>query len=278
MSTPPTLLVCFAHPDDEVLGTGGIMARTAAAGGNVYLVCATRGEVGEISDPALATPETISEVRTRELETSARALGIHPPLFLDYRDSGMRDTPPNHDPRAFINASDADVVEKLVRMIRQLRPHIVITFDVKGGYGHPDHIAIHHHTVAAFHAAADPARFPEAGPAWQAARLFYRALTLSRLETMRAVLESVGGSTAIFDHYQQVGMVWPDEGIHLSVDVSAEVEAKWGAFLAHATQFGADHPWKRAERSLVNQLFSTEKFVLAWPEVEPGTKLEGLLT
>lgn len=277
VSHAPTILVCLAHPDDEVFGTGGIMAHYARQGANVYLVCATRGEVGEISDPALATPETIADVRTAELESSTSALGIHPPIFLGYRDSGMRGTPENADPRAFVNAPPEEVVGRLVKLIREFKPSAMVTFDPKGGYGHPDHVAIHQHAVAAFHAAADPARFPDAGEAWQTPRLFYRALSQATLEKMRDLVVSVQGNTWLFDHYQQVGMVWPNESIHLSVDVSAMVEAKWQAFLSHATQFGADHAWRRAEREMVNQLFGTENFVLAWPELPAGEKLEALL-
>ncbi len=99
-----TILACFAHPDDEVFGTGGTFLHYAAQGATIHLVCATRGDVGEVSDPSLATAQTIAQVRTEELRCSARTLGIQEPIHLDYRDSGMAGTPENEDPRAFINA------------------------------------------------------------------------------------------------------------------------------------------------------------------------------
>ena len=171
----PTLLAVFAHPDDEAFGTGGSLSRYAASGAQVALICATRGEVGEISDPSFATPETLGEVRESELRCAAETMGVQELIFLNYRDSGMAGTPENQDTRAFINAPAEQVVPQLVSAIRRLRPEVVVTFEPNGGYGHPDHIAIHKHTVAAFHAAADPAYHTGNGlqQPWQASRLFY---------------------------------------------------------------------------------------------------------
>src|SRR5687768_16277194 len=103
-SMSQTVLVVVAHPDDEVFGMGGTMARLIDDGPAVTVVCAPRGEVGEISDPALATPETLGEVREQELRNAMRELGVEDVRFLDYRDSGMAGTPENEDTRAFIQA------------------------------------------------------------------------------------------------------------------------------------------------------------------------------
>ncbi len=137
------------------------------------LVCATRGEVGEIADPALATPENLGQVREEEMRLAAEVLGVRNLWFLDYRDSGMAGTPENEDPRAFVRASSAEVVGKLVAIIRQFRPQVLITFDESGAYGHPDHIAIYRHTTSAFHAAADAVQYPELGPAHAVSKLYY---------------------------------------------------------------------------------------------------------
>src|SRR5205814_53342 len=147
----------YAHPDDE--GTvSGAMLHYSTLGIEPGLVCATRGEVGEISDPALATPENLGEVREGEMRAAAEELGVHNLWFLGYRDSGMAGTPENQDPRAFAQAMAAEVVGKLVAIIRQFRPQVIVTFDETGGYGHPDHIAIYRHTTSAFHVAADAAQ------------------------------------------------------------------------------------------------------------------------
>ena len=146
------LLGVFAHPDDEGV-IGGALLHYSMFGVETGLICATRGEVGEIADPALATPENLGQVREGEMQAAAEVLGIHSLWFLDYRDSGMAGTPENEDPRSLAQASALDVVSKLVAIIRQFRPQVMVTFDETGGYGHPDHIAIYKHTTSAFHAA-----------------------------------------------------------------------------------------------------------------------------
>src|SRR6266581_328469 len=157
------LLGIFAHPDDE--GTmSGAMLQYSISGVETGLVCATRGEVGEIADPALATPENLGEVREGEMRAAAEVLGVHNLWFLGYRDSGMAGTPENQDPRSLAQANAAEVVGKLVAIIRQFRPQVMVTFDESGAYGHPDHIAIYRHTTSAFHAAADAVQYPELGP------------------------------------------------------------------------------------------------------------------
>ena len=200
-----SLLLCLAHPDDESFGSGGTMALCAAQGVEVTLVCATRGEVGEISDPALATPETLPQVRESELRCACAAMGVNVPIFLDYRDSGMAGTAENNDPRAFTNAPAEDVVPRLVGIIRRLRPQVVITFDPSGGYGHPDHIAIHHHTMAAFQAAGNATRYPEQGEAWQADRLLYAVLPHSLFARMRELMVEADMDTTDFDNFADQG-------------------------------------------------------------------------
>jgi N-acetyl-1-D-myo-inositol-2-amino-2-deoxy-alpha-D-glucopyranoside deacetylase len=268
------LLALFAHPDDEAFGSGGALARYAADGAQVALVCTTRGEVGQISDPALATRETLGAVREGELRCAAQALGIGELIFLGYRDSGMEGTPENSDPLAYMNAPSEQVVERLVGIMRRLRPQVVLTFDPQGGYGHPDHIAIHRHSVAAFHAAGDPARFPEQGPAWQPARLFYTALPRSFFEQMQAQMEAHGIDTSQFRRFEERG--WPDERITVSLDVAGTLDAKWQALQCHRTQFGPDNLLRRMPEELMQQILSREHFALAWPEPERGLRMGDL--
>src|SRR5947199_8906521 len=166
------LLGVFAHPDDEGT-TSGALIQYNTAGIETGLICAKRVEVGEIADPALATPENLGQVREEEMRLAAEVLGVRNLWFLDYRDSGMAGTPENEDPRAFVRASAAEVVGKLVAIIRQFRPQVLVTFDETGAYGHPDHIAIYRHTTSAFHAAADGVQYPELGPAHAVAKLYY---------------------------------------------------------------------------------------------------------
>src|SRR5207249_7735744 len=172
------LLGIFAHPDDEGTMSGALL-KYNTLGVETGLVCATRGEVGEIADPALATPENLGEVREGELRAAADVLGVRNLWFLDYRDSGMAGTPENNDPRAFAQVNPAEVVGKLVAIIRQFRPQVIVTFDESGAYGLPDYIAVYRHTTSAFHAAADAVQYPELGPAHAVSKLYYGAFPRS---------------------------------------------------------------------------------------------------
>ena len=144
-----TLLAVFAHPDDEAFGTGGTLARYAAEGNDVYLVTATRGEAGQIAHPELASPANLPTVRERELRRACQVYGIHEPLFLDYLDGQLT------------QVNQGQAVGKLVRIIRELMPQVLITFGPDGIYGHYDHIAVHRWATIAVELATDPDCFPD---------------------------------------------------------------------------------------------------------------------
>ncbi|OGO41544.1 MAG: hypothetical protein A2W36_01495 [Chloroflexi bacterium RBG_16_58_14] len=274
--TNHTLLAIFAHPDDEAFGTGGSLAAYARAGARVVLACATRGEVGEISDPSLATPETLGQVRENELRCAAETMGIAEVAFLDYRDSGMDGTPENQHPEAFINAPTEQVVGKLVSILRRVRPQVVVTFEPNGGYGHPDHIAIHHHTVRAFHLAADPTYAPGIGAPWQTQRLFYTALTRSFFKALRDSLQRAGVDPQELERYE--GRGWPDEQVNVTLDISQTVDEKWEAFNCHRTQFGPQSLMRRLPEETVKRLISFEHYHLAWPASESNAHLSDLFS
>lgn len=192
---------------------------------------------------------------------------------MSYRDSGMAGTPDNQDPRAFMNAPADEVVGRLVGVIRRLRPQVVITFDPHGGYGHPDHIAIHRHTVAAFHAAGDPARYPEQGAPWRPARLFYAVWPRSFMRALREQAQALGLDMAEVEALERSEAGWPDDQIHVVLDVSWQLEAKWQALHCHRTQFGADNLFRRLPEAAIRQALSREHFALAWPPPAPGERL-----
>src|SRR5215217_1820640 len=131
------LLAVYAHPDDEAFSIAGVFRTYSDAGVRASLVCATRGERGEISDPALATPATLGEVRERELRAACRMAGVEDLSFLDYADGTLS------------SVDEDEAVGRIVYHIRRLRPQVVVTFDANGDYGHPDHMAIHRLAVAA---------------------------------------------------------------------------------------------------------------------------------
>ena len=261
---PRTILAVFAHPDDE-LSAGGTLARYAASGANVTLVCVTRGEAGEISDPGLATPETLAEIRTQELLTAAKALGLSDVRFLGFRDSGMVGTPENADPRSFHQAEPAEARRRLVALIRSVKPDVVITHDVTGGYGHPDHLAAYRHVTAAFDAASDPRQFPGEGPPWRPSRLFYTAMLRSFFQKMRETLQAAGVDTSDFDRPEMQRLGYEDADVTTTIDVSDYTDAKQAGFSAHRTQFAADGPFSRLDAETQRAMFAYEHYILARP-------------
>mgnify|MGYP001582309697 CR=1 FL=1 len=267
------LLACFAHPDDETFGCGGTLARCAAEGIQVHLACATRGEVGEISDPALATQETLAQVREAELRGACRALGIAGLYLLGYRDSGMAGTPDNSHPQALCQANAGEVVGRLVAIIRMVRPEVVLTFDALGGYGHPDHIAIHRFATEAFHAAGDPLRYPESPGLHRPARLYYSAIPRGRLQAMARLAASQGMAPSFGAiPLDKIGV--PDEAITAEVSVAAYAEAKQQAMACHRTQMGPAMPLNRLPPEALREFLGREFFIRADPPVPPGSPRE----
>ncbi len=267
---PLTLLAVFSHPDDESFGTGGTLARYGADPDvRVVLVCATRGEAGEISDPALATPDRLGEVREGELRCACQALGIDVLHLLGYRDSGMAGTPENTMPGALAVADFEEVVGKIVAQLRREQPDVVVTFDESGGYGHPDHIATHHHTTAAFVAAADPARYPEqiqGGLApHQAKKLYYTAIPHRFFRAVAAKMQELG--MEIPERYQQRLEEGPwglsDEACTTDVSVVDFWESKQAAVQCHATQLNPDSIFALLPPEIMRELQAWECFQLA---------------
>jgi LmbE family N-acetylglucosaminyl deacetylase len=259
-----TLLVCFAHPDDESFGAGGVLAKYASEGVNVHLICATHGEQGEISDPALASRENLGQVRQAELEEAASILGVSELDWLGYRDSGMAGTAYNENPLAYVQARDEDVVPRLVASIRRLKPNVVITFDPAGAYGHPDHIAIHKHTVSAVKAAGNPNLYPDTGQPWTPDRLFFTALPQSKLAEMRDQLKAVGVDTSDFERPDMPISGQSDEEIDVILDVGSVLPTKRRAVDAHKTQLGPDNPFIKFPKEFVDEFMGTEYFTLGW--------------
>jgi len=232
------LLGIFAHPDDEGTMSGALL-QYSTSGIETGLVCATRGEVGEIADAALATPENLGEVREGEMRGAADVLGVRNLWFLGYRDSGMAGTADNQDSRAFAQASAAEVVGKLVGIIRQFRPQVMVTFDESGAYGHPDHIAIYRYTTSAFYAAADAVQYPEHGPAHMVTKLYYSAFPRSFVREMSESLKSQNyeGSFKNLDP-EKLGI--PDEQISIRLDVERWQETKARSWAMHRTQLNSN--------------------------------------
>ena len=266
------LLGIFAHPDDE--GTmSGAMLKYSALDVETGLVCATRGEVGEIADPALATPETLGEVREGEMRAAAEVLGVQNLWFLGYRDSGMAGTPENEDPRSLAQASAAGVVGKLVEIIRYFRPQVMVTFDETGGYGHPDHIAVYRHTTSAFYAAADAAQYPEHGPAHMVSKLYYTAFPRSFVRQIGEWMQSQNYESN-FRGLDPEKLGIPDELISVRLNVEPWLETKGLSWSKHRTQMDPNNPMAKLPEEVIRRWRGTEYFQLAATRVGPDVEGE----
>lgn len=261
------LLGVFAHPDDE--GTmSGALFQYSTLGVETGLVCATRGEEGEIANPALATPENLGQVREGEMRAAAEVLGVHNLWFLDYRDSGMAETPENANPRAFAQVRAADAVGKLVGIIREFRPQVLVTFDETGGYGHPDHIAIYRHTTSAFHAAADAVQYPELGPAHSVAKLYYTGFPRSALQAMGEWMQSqqYEGSFSELDP-EKLGL--PDELVSIWFNVEQWQTTKDRSWAMHRTQMDPNNLMAKLPPEVLHKWRGRECYQLAASRVGP---------
>jgi LmbE family N-acetylglucosaminyl deacetylase len=261
------VLAVFAHPDDETICSGTLVLN-ARRGGRSVVLCATRGEVGEIRDPTLATPETLGQVRERELQEACAILGIDPPRFLDYRDSGMAGTPENAHPAALVNADRAHVLRQLVAAIRELRPEVVITFEPGGLYGHPDHIAISQFTTEAFTRAGQADQFPDAGAPWQPARLYYSTFEQERFRQFQQRLRQPGEEAPL----RTIGT--PAAAITTRVPIDGVLELKRQAMFAHRTQVDPERAMARAQSEELRDLFRVEMFIRVVPPLQPGEQDE----
>jgi LmbE family N-acetylglucosaminyl deacetylase len=271
------LLACFAHPDDEAFTAAGVLAASVARGVDVRLICATRGEEGDIRFPGAATRETLGPVRDQELRCSCRVLGVQEPMLLGYRDSGWGDSPAQYHPQALVNVPAQEVVERLVAEMRRFRPHVVLTFEPGGLSGHKDHITISRHTTVACQMAGDAAMFPVQlqhglGP-HSPQRLFYTARPRGfQLERAR-ILRRAGIEVPLPDPALQDRGV-PPEHIHVTLDVSSQVEKKVASMLCHRTQIAPDDwPYRRVSPDVAVKLLGTEYLLCGYPPTSAGVTL-----
>jgi LmbE family N-acetylglucosaminyl deacetylase len=252
------------------------MAHYAQRGMPVTMICATRGEVGEISPGTGATPETLGTFREQELRDAMGHLGVNDVRFLDFRDSGMYGTPENEVTGNLMNADAEAVIQPLVRAIRERRPDVVVTWDASGGYGHPDHIAVHHHATAAYEAAGDPSRYAHLGDAFAPSRLFYVAIPMEEFgKVMDQMRESGIEVPDIADdpRIDELPRVTPN----CVIDVAAHFEEKQQALLAHRTQIRDMEPFMHMPLEARRAFFGREFFHLARPGLADGNVLDDLL-
>ncbi len=276
-----TLLAVHAHPDDEVIGTGGTFVRYGAEGVRTALVCCTRGEEGEIHDPDLDPAEAaprLGAIREGELRAAAAILGIAELRFLGYRDSGMDGTAANANPHNFMNADPQEAAERLAAILRELQPHVVVTYDPNGGYGHPDHKMAHRITHLAIERAAQGGA---GGEGWTVRKLYYTAIPLSGLLWLNEQMRARGLAAPFDDQNPDLDIrqfAAPDEAITARVDVRGAYDRVQHALRAHRTQIAADDLLLSLPRDLTEQAFAVESYIRAFTAVPAPDQETDLFT
>jgi N-acetyl-1-D-myo-inositol-2-amino-2-deoxy-alpha-D-glucopyranoside deacetylase len=279
MTEDQRLLLVHAHPDDESIGQGATMAKYAAEGRGVTLVTCTAGEMGEILVPDLEhlaahQQDGLGEHRRGELEAAMKELGVSDHRFLGgfgrYRDSGMKWHEDGHavaadevHENAFWHADLTEAADLLVEVVREVRPQVLVTYDEFGGYGHPDHIQAHRVAMYAAQLAAVPSYKRELGEPWDIAKIYWGAMSESRMRASLRALRDAGDTTT-FEGMDPDGplphFITPDENLSAVVDGTEYVDRKMAAMAAHATQITMEGPFFALSNSLGNVAWGTEFF------------------
>lgn len=241
MDDKKKLLSVLAHPDDETFGMGGTLARYAQDGVEVHLICATRGEAGEVGPEYLRDCDSIGDLREAELRCAAGHLGLSDVHFLNYRDSGMEGSPDNNHPDSLVQAPILEVAKKIADYIREFKPQVVLTFDPIGGYRHPDHIAIHKATLEAFHLAADPEFITKFSP-FKPQKLYYHTISKRFIRVTVKLLRLFGKDPTRWGKNKDIdltSLAVEDYPVHAEIEYRNVEKQKDAAAICHASQGGA---------------------------------------
>ncbi|PRY15212.1 mycothiol conjugate amidase Mca [Kineococcus rhizosphaerae] len=275
------LMAVHAHPDDESSKGAASMARYVAEGVEVLVVSCTGGERGDVLNPRLKENASLlrdmGEYRRHEMAEAARILGVQH-RWLGYVDSGLPEGNPLPPLPAgcFALTPEQFTVDALVHVVREFRPHVMTTYDESGGYPHPDHIMTHTVSLAAFHAAADPERFPKAGEAWRTSKLYYHAsFSRDRMRTFHEALIAQGKESPFAEWMKRIAEEEPGKRTELEITTRVECgeffETRDRALLAHATQIDPDGWFFGVPLDLQRELWPTEDFHLAISHVPTTT-------
>jgi N-acetyl-1-D-myo-inositol-2-amino-2-deoxy-alpha-D-glucopyranoside deacetylase len=255
------VLLVHAHPDDETINNGATMAMYAALGAQVTLVTCTRGEEGEVlveehAHKAAAHDDLLGDHRVIELAEAMKALGVSDHRFLGepkvkFRDSGMMDTEPNKRPDCFWQADLNAAADLLVSVIDEVKPHILITYDEFGGYGHPDHIQAHRVAMAA----AEKSQ-------WEIKKIYWNVTPRSVIQEGIDKMKELGSDFMGAESADDLPFCKDDSFVSAHVDGNAYVNQKMDAMRAHATQIAVDGPFFALSNNLGLQVWGNEYYTL----------------
>ncbi len=244
-----TLMAIFAHPDDEAFGTGGTLTKYVAEGVDVHLVIATRGEFGQLANPDLDLSQPLSVVREQELRSACQAYGVQHLHLLGYVDGQTTLVPPG------------EAVYKIVTLMRQIKPQVVLSFGPDGIYGHFDHLAVHRWATAAVELAGDSDRWPQIGSPHHVAKFYHRAMSTAQVERMQ---EDFGRSAVPMDGIPFPFTGYPMSQITTIIDIRDHIETKISGVRCHASQLDPNNPYLQEDFDWqANPAFWQETFILA---------------
>jgi mycothiol S-conjugate amidase len=271
--TQRCILTVHAHPDDESSKGAATIARYTAEGVRTILVTCTGGEAGDILNEEADCAEARDDlpgVRARELAAAVEIIGYQQTYKLGYRDSGMPDTDANSHPECFAQADLDEATGRLVQIIREERPQVMVTYDWDWGRGHPDHIRVHQISHLAFERADDPSWYPEAGDPWRPSKLYYTGVfTSGRVEKLHAWFEERGEESPYQQWMERRAEREKDPNrpvpkpITTQIDVGDWLQVTRDALAAHATQVSPSSTWFQVPIEVQRDLYPWEDYTLA---------------
>lgn len=259
MTDPLRLLCVLAHPDDESLGTGGVLARYASEGVETHVLTATRGEAGRYRDGTdHPGPEALGRIREEELRSAAEVLGVRTVEVLGYPDGRL-------------DAVDAgEATRRIAEHLRRVRPQVVVTFDPYGAYGHPDHVAVCQLATAATVAAADPAG-AGGGEAHGVSKLYYMAWPPDVWEVYQATFKRL---VSTVDGVERQASPWPEWSLTTVVDTADHWPTVWDAVRCHETQMRVYGALGDLDEKRHRALWGRQSFYRAFSTVNGGRERE----
>lgn len=275
--TKPRLLLVHAHPDDETINNGATMAMYADKGYGVTLVTCTRGEEGEVLVPELEhlasnREDALGQHRETELADAMKILGVTDHRFLGwpstkYRDSGMMGSEPNQREDNFWNAQLDEATEHLVAIILEIKPHVLVTYDEFGGYGHPDHIQAHRVAMRA----AELAR-PRG---WNIQKIYWNTIPISVIESGIEAMKDTGNQFFGVEKAEDFPFAQPDALVSTVIDGEKYVSQKMNAMKAHPTQIAVDGPFFALSDNLGFKVWGLEFYRLVYGELGAERNSDG---
>lgn len=261
MDHPLKLMAILAHPDDETLGFGGTFAKYASEGIDTYLLTATRGEKGRFGhEKESPGPEIVGKKREKELLSAAKILGIKEVHFLDYIDGEVDQAEPH------------EIIPKIARYIREIKPQVVMTFDPAGAYGHPDHIAISQFATAAVVTAASPDTTIEAAKLpFAVSKFYYAAWSEKKWKIYQSSFKELASNV---DGVKRVARPWPDWNITTRIDARPFWKRVWDAVLSHETQMAVYQRLEELSDTDHLELWGSQEFYRVFSTVNGGRKIE----